>query len=428
MNLRTLVAIAAFVFSLAPSTRGQTAAGPSSTQEDLAPATARPGRLPIMTWPGPETPLLSLETLTRVAEAGFSVNFSTFGARDVNLKALDLARAAGIKLMIYDTRVEKALADESSPLEVLDAVAADYKGHPALFGYFITDEPNAAKFPRLGAIVARLKAADPRHPSYINLFPTYANEQQLGTKTYDEHVSRYIETVRPPFVSYDHYPVMKDGFRKDYYRNLETIRGAALAAGLDLWAFTLCTPHMVYPAPTAGHMRLQLFSDIAYGAKGLQYFTYGTPGGSGEFGVGLIDREGKPGPAYPLAREVNAEVRRIEDLVLRWTSAAVYHSTPVPEGARGLPADAAVTGVSGAPLVVGIFRDGAATYVMFVNRDYESARTAVVSFAPGIRGAAEIAKSSLPGVRFAWPADSSAGTCVLEFAPGDARIFRLKGT
>lgn len=407
------------------------AAGQSSDRRQGAPSPAH--RLPIMTWPGPETALLSPETFRLVVEAGFSVNFSTFGARDVNLKALDLARAAGLTLMIHDGRIEKLLADETLSLDPLDGVAADYKSHPALFGYFITDEPNAAKFPRLGAIVARLKAADPRHPSYINLFPTYANEQQLGTKTYEEHLKRYVETVRPPFVSYDHYPVMKDGFRKDYYRNLEIIRGAALANGLDFWAFTLCTPHVVYPPPTAAHIRLQLFSDIAYGAKGLQYFTYGTPGGSDEFGVGLVDREGRPGPAYSLACEVNAEIRRIEDLVLRWTSLAVFHSEPVPEGAHAIPAGGIVTGVSGAPLVMGIFTDRLAAssdkpavYVMFVNRDYERPRTAVVSFGPAVRGAVEVDKGARPPSRFAWPAGSSSPTCVLDFAPGDARIFRLK--
>ena len=420
---------AAIVFVLSMAQFGLAQAADEHAKDVARPVEnpVRPGRLPIMTWPGPETALLSLETFRLVADAGFSVNFSTFGDRELNLKALDLARAAGIKLMIYDSRVDKALADESLPLDVLDAVAADYRGHPALYGYFITDEPNAAKFARLGAIVAGLKAADPTHPSYINLFPTYANEQQLGTPTYEGHVTRYLDTVRPPFVSYDNYPVMKDGFRKDYYRNLEIIRRMAMDKGLDFWAFTLCTPHMVYPAPTAGHIRLQLFSDIAYGAKGLEYFTYGTPGGDGsEFGVGLVDHQGRPGPAYPLAREINAEIRRIEDLVLRWKSVAVYHSEPVPDGARPLPADAPIVGVNGAPLVIGIMADGRATYVMLVNRDYENTRTAIIEFAPDVKMAAEIAKSAARPARLAWPTDSSTRTCVLEFAPGDARIFRLK--
>ena len=283
-------------------------------------ASAGPARLPIMTWPGPDGSMLNAETFRLVAEAGFSVNMSFLGRREANLKALDLARAAGLKLMIQDDRVAKLLEDPSAPLEALAAVVADYKNHSALFGYFITDEPNASKFGRLGAIVARLKALDPVHPSYINLFPTYANETQLGTPTYEEHIARYLETVRPPFLSFDHYPVTTSGLRPDYYRNLEIVRAMALAGRLDLWAFTLVTPHAVYPPPTAAHVRLQLWSDIAYGAKALQYFTFVTPGGTDyNWGPGLIDEDGRPGPAYGIAREVNAEIR---------TTALVMRSPP----------------------------------------------------------------------------------------------------
>jgi hypothetical protein len=219
---------------------------------------------------------------------------------------------------------------------------------------------------------------------------------------------------------------MKGGLRRDYYRNLEIIRRAAMEQGLAYWAFTLVTPHYDYPPPTAGHIRLQLWSDIAYGAKALQYFTYGTPGGSDTpFGVGLIDKQGRPGPAYPLAREINAEIRRIEGLILKWKSIGVYHSDPVPEGSRPLAGEGPIVGVTGVPLVIGIFADGPATYVVLVNRDYENARTAIVRFTADVREAKEIAKSDRPALRLAWPADQSERVFALHFEAGDARIFRL---
>jgi hypothetical protein len=353
---------------------------PAAGQQEARKNTARHERhIPIMTWPGPDASLLNAEAFRLVAEAGFSVNMSFLGGREANLKALDLARAAGLHLMVQDDRVSKLVEDASLPLDVLTRVAADYGRHPAFYGYCITDEPNASKFERLSAIVRRLKELDPAHPAYINLFPTYANEQQLGTPTYEEHVARYLDTVRPPFLSFDHYPVTRSGLRPDYYRNLEVVRRMAMERGLDLWAFTLVTPHAVYPPPAIGHIRLQLWSDIAYGAKALQYFTFVTPGGTDfDWGSGLVDKQGRPGPAYPLARQANAEVRRVEGLILRWKSAGVFHSEPVPEGARQLPGDGPVVSTSGAPLVVGVFSDGAARYVLFVNRDYEKPRTAVV--------------------------------------------------
>ena len=53
--------------------------------------------------------------------------------------------------------------------------------HPALYSYFITDEPSAPAFAGLGKLVAYLRQRDPDHLAYINLFPTYASNEQLGT-------------------------------------------------------------------------------------------------------------------------------------------------------------------------------------------------------------------------------------------------------
>jgi hypothetical protein len=114
------------------------------------------------------------------------------------------------------------------------------------------------------------------------------------------------------------------------------------------------------------------------------------------------------------------------EIVRRWKSVAVYHSEPVPDGARPLAAEGPIIGIAGAPLVVGVFSDGPAPYIMFVNRDYEKPRTAVIRFASGMREALEIAKNDRPPVRLAWSADQSERVCVLEFAAGNARIFRLK--
>ncbi|MHB8901831.1 MAG: hypothetical protein ACYC6Y_24005 [Thermoguttaceae bacterium] len=78
------------------------------------------------------------------------------------------------------------------------------------FRYYITDELRAAAFPPLGKLVDHLRRLDPAHLAYINLFPTYANNQQLGT-TGDtvtacrEHLRQYVDVVKPSLISYDHY-------------------------------------------------------------------------------------------------------------------------------------------------------------------------------------------------------------------------------
>ena len=383
-------------------------------------------KFPIMTWPGPDKTLLTLDAFQKIAEAGFSMNMSFYGERDTNLKALDLAHAAEIQLLIHDARIAKLVEDASLPLTSLDPIIAVYKDHPAFWGYFILDEPNAAKFDRIAEIFTYLKDKDPGHPAYVNLFPTYATPQQLGTETYEQHVQSFLEKVKPPFLSYDHYPIMAKGLREDYYLNLETIRAMAEKFGVSFWAFTLVTAHAVYPPPTAAHIRLQIFSDLAYGAKGLQYFTYGTPTGSDfDWKYGLIDPQGKPTLTYGLASEINQQVRQIETLVSEWKSMAVYHSDPVPKGCRPLPEDGLVQKVQGCPMAIGIFNDKDETYVMFVNRDYENGRTAFVRFSPQVKRLAEIVKDSSTPAQLRWPQDEREKSCALKFRAGDARIFKV---
>jgi len=36
-------------------------------------------------------------------------------------------------------------------------------------------------------------------------------------------------------------------------------------------------PHIVYPQPEMSHLRIQAYTNLAYGAQGLEYFTYQTP-------------------------------------------------------------------------------------------------------------------------------------------------------
>jgi len=292
-----------------------------------------------MTWLGPGKDLLRPDIFRKVAEAGFSINMSFLGDRESNLKALDLARDAGLALMIYDDRVAKLVENASLPLAPLAQVVADYRNHSAFFGYYILDEPNASKFGRLGEIVRTLAALDPLHPAYINLFPTYANAQQLGTETYEQHVAAYLAAVKPAFISYDHYPITDKGLRGDYYRNLEIIRTAALEKHLPFWAFTLSVPHAIYLQPTAARLRLQLFSDLVYGARDSNISpTPRRPETTMTGNRPSSTRKAKPTSSYDLARQVNAEIGPLKHLSCAGNPKASFTTSRCPKGpARFLP-------------------------------------------------------------------------------------------
>lgn len=67
---------------------------------------------------------------------------------------------------------------------------------------------------------------------------------------------------------------MEWGDRPEYFENLEIIRRQALRVGVPFWNVILATPHFSYRDPSPADMRWQAYTTLAYGGKGLAYFTY----------------------------------------------------------------------------------------------------------------------------------------------------------
>src|SRR4051794_28220413 len=102
-------------------------------------------------WYGPPVKFTSLETYRRIKEANFNVVFPPgpiYGpvTTQQNLQILDLCQQLGLKAVIYDPRMPRAIAGDADAKAKIDAIALDYSKHPALMAYFIIDEPSAGDF------------------------------------------------------------------------------------------------------------------------------------------------------------------------------------------------------------------------------------------------------------------------------------------
>jgi hypothetical protein len=256
-------------------------------------------------------------------------------------KDLDLVHRHGLRGQLQDALLSPASLEDNNQRDKLDALIARVRQHPALYAYFITDEPSAAQFPALAKLVAYLRERDPTHLAYINLFPTYANNEQLGTKgdvvtAYKEHLHRFIEQVKPALVSYDHYPFAVAGNNSQYFLNLALIRRAALDAGLpflNIVQASTWTPSM--RVPTADEMRYLVYTTLAYGAQGISYYIYSCGGHSG----GIANADGTPTPLYHALKTLNREFVAIAHELQSLPSLGVYHAGMLPQGAEPLPGD-----------------------------------------------------------------------------------------
>jgi len=416
-----------------PGGTGCSSAGAGDTGRQAAGAT--PGvaaawkvGTPIVTyWAGPA---MSDATARQMADGGWNVVWC--GEKD-----LDLVHRHGLRAQLHDGLISPASLDNPAQREKLDALIERVRRHPALYCYYLTDEPAAAAFPALGKLVAHLRQRDPAHVAYINLFPTYASNEQLGTKgdtvaAYKEHLRQYVEVVRPSLVSYDHYQFAKEGDTAAYFLNLAMIRRASQDAGVPfLNIVQACTWAPSMRVPAGDEVRYLVYTSLAYGAQGISYYVYCTSGHTG--GIALAD--GTPTPLYHVLKSVNRQFAAIAGQVQPLASLGVYHAGMTPPGAEPLPNDApfrfdppiaqmpykAPERVRG--MLLGLFgqaagpgKPAAPTHAVVVNLDYK----------------AEAARAVIgPGSLELFDADAgtwspAAGRVELRLPPGGGKLLRVK--
>ena len=246
---------------------------------------------PIVTyWCGPA---LTDEAAAQMAQGGFNVVWCSE-------KALDVAQRHGLRAQLTDGLLSPSSLDDPAQREKLDSLIARVRLHPALYAYHLTDEPSVAHFPALGRLVAHLRERDPAHLAYINLFPTYASNEQLGTTgdvvtAYREHLHQYTTVVKPALISYDHYQFQKTRDSDQYFLNLALIRRSAQAA--DVPFLNIVQASSWEPGvrvPTTNELRYLVFTSLAYGAQGISYYIYTCANHAG----GIANADGSPTPIY----------------------------------------------------------------------------------------------------------------------------------
>ena len=329
---------------------------------------------PILAWysiPACET---TVERYKEMKEAGINHSLSFFSNADQMQKALDVAENAGVKMLVACPELKK------EP----EKTVKRFMNHPALAGYHLIDEPKISLFPELSEWAKKIQAVDNKHFCYVNLFPNFADSTQLGTTNYKEYVQEYIRQIPVQFVSFDYYPVMKDRLSKTWYENLELIATESKKADKPFWAFALTTNYdndHVTPQTIAA-MRLQVYSNLAYGAQGIQYFTYwsatsvNAPSGEDQRGA-PISANGKRSVVYDRVKEMSREIQNLSGVFLGSNVVSVRHTGlgKIPAGTirlTSLPKAIKVLDTNGAPAIVSVLQNGENAFLVVVNKDFLS--------------------------------------------------------
>lgn len=298
-------------------------------------------KIPVVAWHGVRASHASAERFRQAEEMGITLNYSRLGTVETALRVMDYAAETGVGLIVE--------CDELYNSTKRAAAVNSLKDHPALAGYFCMDEPVVSQFEGIAAMMNEIGAIDPEHFCYSNLFPTgsQAHYDALGAADYEDYVDKYLAACPVPFLSFDHYPIVEDGgvryVKGEWYENLEIIRDRAKKAGMDFWSFLLTVPHVTYPVPTKSDLRLQVYSNLAYGTQALQCFTYWVPtvdnASFWNYRLAPIAEDGTKTETYDVVQSVLAEVQRFAWVFLGNDVTAVYHmGTAVPDKTTALTA------------------------------------------------------------------------------------------
>ncbi|GAA1153371.1 hypothetical protein GCM10009630_59620 [Kribbella jejuensis] len=403
---------------------------------DTLPLTGGP-EFPIgLFWP-PHPYASTAARFAEIKNAGFDFVISGNYAGDGNIfqYQLGLARDAGLKMLISDDiqirNMSRWFSISDTPTDFLSVTPAEaqalyirardaYGPYSSLAGFNFYDEPGAGWFATLAKALAISRDLAPQLLPYVNLLPS-------DDPTYYRN---FVDVVKPSLISFDRYPLLSEG-REDanYFHNWAIVRDAALYGDVPAWVFIQTLAYNNHREPTPAELLWQINISLAYGAKGIQYFTYWTPEAArGEgFGPALITVDGQRTSRYYAAQQINTNWlhpvgRELKPLV----SETVEHAneTPLPNGAVGFTPTPLVSGVSGDAVVVGTFRSRDAAsgdrWLLVANRSHSARAKAVVAVNPQTVGSVGVFQ---PGRQTYVP--QRVGPVQVPLAPGAATLLKL---
>ena len=299
--------------------------------------------LPILGWWGIPEEKVTVERYQEARQSGFNVLMQRASSAEKMHGFLDMAKSVGIKLSVLLPEFD-------------EASVAKLKDHPALMMWHIKDEPKYTDFAKVAETIRRIEAVDGRHPCYVNHI---ANASvSMGVPDYAAYMERMLREFKPKLISADFYPCrLADTTRAipyrdignevyvspKWYRQLEYLSGLARREKLPLALFACDVAHnvinYVYPVPTVAMLRLQMYSNLAYGARMLQYFTYWNPYSKTrlKFHESIIREDGTRSPVYDRVRQVNRELQARAFVFMEAELVSVAHTgAEIPIGTRRL--------------------------------------------------------------------------------------------
>jgi hypothetical protein len=435
--------------SLIPSSLGVFGGVANAQTSTTTPTLLGTDTFPIGLWWPPPPSQTTNARYQEIAAAGFNFVIGGNGVNNdtYNPTALNAAGANNLRFVLRDNKLTKNINnnDSSGVHSRIDQLLQTYGGKAALAGIYLYDEPSTNLFKILGDARQYLQTKNAKQLPWANLYP-YTNDPNtlasLGASSYDDYLQQYRTKVNTPFVCFDHYPLINDtGITKSYFQNWAAIRKSSLQSpGVPSWCFIQSVDfkwndnsYAPRRSPTEAELYWQVNVSLAYGCKGIQYFTYWTPADDSTitWGHALISDSGQQTPLYGYATRVNTYLKVVGKALLPLTSVSVVHAgeSTLPSGATAFSPDDYIASVSGSAVILGSFSDpagGSGRYVLVVNRSYSDPASTQLTLKSSVSNVSELDYTN-SSVTFNVVSGWSAGSPLqVNLDPGRARLYLLQ--
>ncbi len=269
-------------------------------------------------------------------------------------KAIEICEELNLTYFVCDNSYRSSYEEEPTSVPSKDdfkSMMADdyYFESPAFGGIAVRDEPNIHCFDSMGNVNAALQEIDNTKIVYTNLYPKGASQGQLGFNNsndyssweqYIQYVEDYITKVKPTMLSYDCYVVTEPnakvsdanqavGVVGNYIRSLSMFRNYAKQNNIPFWVTIASHDHIKsWDSIPLKQTQWTVNTSLAYGAQGIQYYTYWNDGAgtgnmddwadqSGARSQGLVSYNGAPTDNYYRIQKINNQIKLIDHILMQ---------------------------------------------------------------------------------------------------------------
>jgi len=295
-------------------------------------------RLEIAAWIYGATSLDKEEQFAEIKDCGFNqVIMQRSGDAELFHNHCKWLAKYELKALWHDPNYH--ISDEVTPegAEALIKIDENSYAHCDItWGHMLRDEPNAALFDALAVAYDCYDAQTDDKIPYINLFPSYANEQQLGTPTYEEHLKQFFDKVDPQlYTSVDIYPLnIASSINSDYFYNLDVFATECRTRGIPFGVYIQSVSfNKNKRTPDEQEMRWQAYCALSFGAQDIEYFTYCTPISTAEdFKDALVDLNNEKTERWYGAQSVNRALHLMSDAFMQYDNLGAFTVNPTSAG------------------------------------------------------------------------------------------------